>query len=301
MSKIKKALERSKALREQNTGTVALLERQRPVGVKAVRSGLSDREQLEHDIRVLLTKENPEVLGSLRKEIKLVYTRTRTLHPDRKSLLRNRLLVLDQNQEVARKTEILRAQVLKKLKQMNVNSLMVTSANPGEGKTFISTNLAVSMTRNFDRTVLLVDTDLRNRSARHHNIASVFFSSSRIAGLSDYLSGKATIGDLLVNPGIPRLTMLPSGKSRGDSASMLGSPKMESLVQEMKSRYRSDRILIFDCCSFLSNADPLIMSKYVDAVLLVVENERTDINALRRMIELLKDKPIIGTVLNKSG
>jgi len=96
------------------------------------------------------------------------------------------------------------------------------------------------------------------------------------------------------------LTILPSGKELPDSAAFLGSPKMEDMVYEMKSRYPSERILIFDCSSFLSSADSLILSKFVDAVLLVVENEKTEINALQRMTELLKDKIIVGTVMNKS-
>jgi hypothetical protein len=76
---------------------------------------------------------------------------------------------------------------------------------------------------------------------------------------------------------------------------------MEQLIGEMKSRYSSERVLIFDCSSFLSNADPLILSRYVDAVLLVIENSKTEIKSLLRMIELLKDKKIIGMVINKSG
>lgn len=300
MSKIKKALERSKALREQNTGIVGLQERPYPALVQEERSGLSEREQLEHDIRMLLSKENPEVLGGMRKEIKLSYSKTKTVRTDRSSLMRNRVFALDQNLEVTKKIELLRAQVLNKLKQMNANSLMVTSANPGEGKTFICSNLAVSITQNYDRTVMLVDADLRHRSRGKHNMSSVFFNSKRMAGLSDFLSGGAAMEELLVNPGIPRLTILPSGRTSSDSASMLGSPKMENMIKEMRARYRSERVLIFDCCSFLSNADPLIMAKFVDAVLLVVENERTDIGALQRMVELLKDKPIIGTVMNKS-
>jgi non-specific protein-tyrosine kinase len=107
------------------------------------------------------------------------------------------------------------------------------------------------------------------------------------------------MSDVLINPGIPRLTLLPKGQGLPDSSSLLGSAKMEELVCEVKSRYSNERIILFDCSSFLSNADPLIISKYVDAVLLVVENEKTDIDSLQRMIDLLKDKQIIGTVMNK--
>lgn len=298
MSKIKKAMERSKALRAQlenrNQGKTAL----REYGVSD--TALLERQRLEDDIRRLLRSEHPEELGSMQKQIKLTYTQTKTIKTNPETLQKNGVYALSPDTDITKQVEILRAQILKKLKQMNANSLMITSANHREGKTFTSTNLAVSIAQNLDRTVMLVDADLRNRSYKRHDTANVFFNSSTRSGLSDYLLGTAKLEEVLINPGIPRLTILPSGKVLPDSAAYLGSPKMEELIYDMKSRYSSERVLIFDCCSFLSNADPLVLSKFVDAILLVVENERTDIKDLQRMIELLKDNHILGTVLNKA-
>ena len=260
---------------------------------------MSEREQLERDIRKLMMEEHPELLGSMRKQIRLQYSKTRKIRTDPQALFNNHVFALTPDLDITKQIEILRAQVLKRLKDMKANSLLVTSANSREGKTFISTNLAVSIAQNLDRTVLLVDADLRNRKYKHLNMAGLFFNSNSRAGLSDYLSGGMGIEDLLINPGIPRLTLLPSGKALPDSAALLGSPKMESLVREMKSRYTRDRVLIFDCSSFLANADPLILSRYVDAILIVVENEKTEIKSLKRMVELLKDKQILGLVVNK--
>jgi Mrp family chromosome partitioning ATPase len=76
---------------------------------------------------------------------------------------------------------------------------------------------------------------------------------------------------------------------------------MEALIREMKVKYSRERILIFDCSSFLSNADPMVLSRYVDAVLLIVESAKTETKSLLRMKELLKDTKIIGTVINKFG
>ena len=287
MNKIKKALERSRGVREDYPN--------------AADFGLSEREQLERDIRKLLMDEHPDLLGSMRKQIRLQYSKTQKIRTDPQALFKNHVFALTPDLDITKQIEILRAQVLKRLKSMNANCLMVTSANSREGKTFISTNLAVSMAQNLDRTVLLVDADMKNRRDKRHNTADVFFNSSSKAGLSDYLSGKAEIEDLLINPGIPRLTLLPSGKALPDSAALMGSPKMEALVRDMKSRYSRERIVIFDCPSFLSNADPLILSRYVDAVLIVVESAKTESRSLMRMLGLLKDKNIVGTVLNKTG
>jgi protein-tyrosine kinase len=284
MNKIQKAMERSKALRESSAAVAEL----------------SEREQLEIDIKKLLSDEFPEIVGSMKKKIRLSYSKTKTIPADPQTLYRNRLFTIVKDIEITNKFEILKAQVLKKLKQMKANSLMITSANPREGKTFISTNLAVSIAQNLDRTVMLVDADLGNRSNQHQSAANVFFNSNSRSGLSDYLSGSGNLEDLLINPGIPRLTILPSGRMNLNSTALLSSPKMEELINDMKSRYSTERVIIFDCSSCLSNANALVLARYVDSVLLVVENQKTEGKDLKRMIELLKDKSIVGTVMNKS-
>ena len=75
---------------------------------------------------------------------------------------------------------------------------------------------------------------------------------------------------------------------------------MVKLVNDVRHRYSGDRIIIFDSSSLLSSADPLILTRYVDGILLVVEEEKTTALALQKTMELLKDKPVFGTVLNKS-
>jgi non-specific protein-tyrosine kinase len=264
-------------------------------------SELSEREQLELDICELLSEEHPDILESKKKNIKLSYSTTKTIQVDSEFLRCNHVFAHIPDILITEQIEIFRTQVLKKLKQMNANSLMIASAGHQEGKTFVSANLAVSIAQHLDHTVLLIDADLRNRSYAQHDIAHLFFNSKTELGLSDYLNGEADIENLLLNPGIPRLTILPSGRSLPDSDVFLGSPKMKKLVCEMKARYSTERIIIFDSSTFLSNADSLILSKHVDAVLLVVENEKTEKKALLRTIEMLEDKnKIIGTVMNKA-
>ena len=75
---------------------------------------------------------------------------------------------------------------------------------------------------------------------------------------------------------------------------------MVMLVNDIKSRYADDRIIIFDSSSILSAADPLVLSRYVDGILFVVEHEKTTTAQLKKSMELLKDKPLLGTVINKS-
>lgn len=284
MSRLKKALERCEAIRDgRDDGTV-----------------LSEREQLERDIGEVLKKEFPEMLGNKQKRIRLSYSRTKTVPVNSEKLEQNRVYAHLPDMKITEQIEMLRYQVIKSLRELNANTLMITSANHNEGKTFISANLAVSIAKNRDRTVMLVDADFNKRSYGSNRISSVFFGSDCTAGLSEYLQGTTELSEILINPGISRLTVLPRGSDLANSASFLGSVRMEGLIDELKSRYANERITLFDCPAFLSNADPLILSKFIDAVLLVVEPEKTQESALKRVMDMLKDKPIIGTVMNKA-
>ena len=75
---------------------------------------------------------------------------------------------------------------------------------------------------------------------------------------------------------------------------------MAMLVNDIKNRYSDDRIIIFDSSSLLNCADPLVLSRYVEGILFVVEYEKTTTAQLEKSMELLKDKPLLGTVVNKS-
>jgi non-specific protein-tyrosine kinase len=194
---------------------------------------------------------------------------------------------------------ILRTQLLYKLGEINGNTLMVTSANPGEGKTFTSINLGISIAQELSRSVLLVDCDLRQPEANHFDFASDFFGVKIKQGLSDYLLGEVDLEDILLNPGIDKLTILPGGKPILNSAELLVSPRMEMLVKETKERYGKDRIIIFDSPSILTISDPLAFARFVDGILLVVETKKSTREDVKKVMNLLKDRVILGTVLNK--
>jgi len=194
----------------------------------------------------------------------------------------------------------LRTQILNSLDKINGNSLLVTSANPYEGKTFTSINLGVSIAQEMQRTVLIVDCDLKDHSkTKHKQFAQDFFGLGTNKGLSDYLLGNAEIPDILLNPGIERLVIVPAGTTLPNSAELLNSPKMAALVDDFKNRYPSDRIIIYDCSALLAHTDSLVLSKYVDGILLVVEEKRTNTEQIKKVMELLKDKPVIGSIINK--
>jgi len=237
---------------------------------------------------------------SFRPELEICYSDTKTRKIDDKVLKKGKVISLFHDIDKIEQIKTLRTQVLNHLNQVGGNSILITSANPYEGKTFTAINLGVSIAQELDRTVLIVDADLRKHQGRHKDFAIDFFGTDMNEGLSNYLLGQAEISDLLINPGIERLVLLPAGRPLPNSAELLGSPRMVMLVNDIKSRYKDDRIIIFDCPSILSCADPLVLTRYVDGILLVVEEEKTTSDDIEKTMDLLKDRAVLGTILNKS-
>jgi protein-tyrosine kinase len=261
MSKIEKALERAKKMREGGYHEIKALERPAEV------SGLDAREP--------------------------VYTQTRVVPLNESHLEKQRVVTFPDNPEVMDHYNLLRTQVLHRTRDKGHNTLMVTSVVDGEGKTVTAINLAVSMSKEVNQTVMLVDTDLR-----HPKIHS-YLGCSAEKGLSDYLQDDVPVSDLLVNPGLAKMVVLPAGKPLFGSTEILGSPKMEKLVAEMKRRY-PERYVIFDCPPVLTVPDALVFASYVDGVILVVEAGRTTKDQIRKAVELLEDRNIVGLVMNKA-
>jgi receptor protein-tyrosine kinase/non-specific protein-tyrosine kinase len=199
--------------------------------------------------------------------------------------------VADSNSFGAEQYRKLWARLLRATKNDFLNTIMVTSADMGEGKTVTAINLAVTMANAIDYTVLLVDADLRNPTIHKYlGIAAKY-------GLSDYLSGKKEIPDILIKTGIGRLVLLPGGNPLENPAEMLSSERMKKLVEEMKHMYR-DRYVIFDSSPVLVTADSLSLSGYMDGVLFVVQADHTSEKAVTQAISLMKGSNILGVVLN---
>lgn len=191
------------------------------------------------------------------------------------------------------KVKILRTQMLHRLLEIGGNSVLITSPKPGEGKTVNAINLAISIAQEVDRTVLLIDANLR-KPAIHK-----YFGIDEGIGLADYLLEKASISEILINPDIKKLTIMPGGRPLTTSSEMLGASRMAELVKEMKERYE-DRILVFDGPDILTNADSQVFARLVDGIVMVVEAEKTARQDVKQAMELMADTPLIGTIFNKS-
>lgn len=218
-------------------------------------------------------------------------TQVQTLNPE--ILRQNRIIYGDADREGLTAYKMLRTQVLQRMVARNWNALAVTSPVPGDGKTLTSINLAISLARELHHTVLLVDLDLRNPSVHR------YFGLAPRHGIEDYLLHGVSLEDILVNPGIERLVLLPARNPVKNSSEILASPAMGKLVQELKTRYPS-RMVLFDLPPILSADDALSFAPHIDALLLVLRDAKTTQNELEHAMEILKDVTILGTVLNGS-
>ena len=234
-----------------------------------------------------------------KSKLDISYSKTKVQKIENNILKKGKVISRFYDTEQIDQIKTLRTQILNSLDKIQGNSFLVTSANPYEGKTFTSINLGVSIAQEMQRTVLIVDCDLKTHTKKHKQFAQDFFGLDITKGLSDYLLGNAEITDILLNPGIERLVIVPAGTTLPNSAELLSSPKMAALVDDFKNRYPSDRIIIYDCSALLAHTDSLVMTKYVDGILLVVEEKRTSTDQIKKAMELLKDKPVIGSIINK--
>ena len=219
---------------------------------------------------------------------------TRVIKTSPLALRENRIVAGLTNDAAADIFRMLRTQVMRCLAKEKHSTLAVCSAHPGEGKTLVAVNLAISLAMDAKHTVLLVDLDLR-RPGVH-----TYFGIEPELGLTDYMRGRAALSDCLINTGYDSLVILPTHMPVGYSSEFLSLPRVDSLAQELKDRY-PDRIVIYDLAPLLLTDDYLVFMQNVEACLLVVEEGTTKKDDIERAVELLKDSNLIGTVLNKSA
>jgi len=212
---------------------------------------------------------------------------------DESVLRKNKVLTAIDDESVIDTYRLLRTRVQTRMRQNNWKTLGITSAGKNDGKTLTAVNLGISIAMKQNVTVVVVDADLRNPSIHE------MFGFKPQAGIGDYLTSSMSIDDVLVNPGIDRLAILPGNKRTQASSELLSSPKMGHLVKELKTRFPT-RIVIFDLPPVLVGDDVVAFAPNLDAALLVVEEGNTESDKLKKSIDLLENVEIIGTVLNKS-
>lgn len=221
-----------------------------------------------------------------------VYSQSTCVELNTETLLKNRCICIEPESFEIDCYKILRTKIQHLTQQKGWNTVMVTGTLPGEGKTLTAVNLALTFAKTYNQTVMLVDCDLRNQNI--HKVLG-FRSDS---GLIDYLVGNQPLQETIVWPGIDKLTLMSGGRSSQNSAELLGSPRMQALVREMKSRY-VDRYVLFDVPPLLVGADALALAPYIDCIIMVVEEGRTSTRDVQRALQLLPQEKFLGFVMNR--
>ena len=187
--------------------------------------------------------------------------------------------------------KILRSNILFPASGKVPKTIMVTSAVPGEGKSFIAANLSVSIAQGIEEHVLLMDCDMRKATIQK------IFGLPEVKGLSDYLDKPQSIAKLLKKTEIEKLTLFPCGKIPPNPAELLSSRQMIDLLEEVKTRY-NDRYIIIDAPPMQLTAETKALYQQVDGILFVVKAGSTSRKLVEELVSKLDREKILGIVLN---
>jgi protein-tyrosine kinase len=175
----------------------------------------------------------------------------------------------------------------------HANLIMVTSALVGEGKSFTSVNLAMSIAMELDNTVMLVDADV----ARPSVLRMLGLPSG--PGLLDLLEGSTDMASVLLKTNIDKLTILPSGTPHPQATELLASDAMRLLLDDMAQRY-SDRIIIFDSPPLLLTTEARVLATQMGQLVMVIQADKTLQASVQHALATIKSCSHIHLVLNKA-
>jgi capsular exopolysaccharide synthesis family protein len=168
--------------------------------------------------------------------------------------------------------------------------ILVTSPNPGEGKTTVSVNLACSLASQ-DSKVVLIDGDMRRPQ-----ISKLFHKSSQ-PGLSDFLNNSVEADQIIKPTEVPNLAIITAGTIPANPTELLGLNNFREFIRQLRRDFNH---VVLDSPPILGFADGLVLSTMVDGVLLVIKHLYTPSQAGRLACEILQkiNAPLIGTVMN---
>ena len=177
----------------------------------------------------------------------------------------------------------------------NGRRVMVTSAFPGEGKSFNAINLALSIAAERDHKVLLVDADVARPS-----VPRVLGISADV-GLMDWLiDGNLDVADLVLQTNVDKLALLPAGRRHEHATELLASAAMTRLLDQISARF-PDRIVIFDSPPLLVTTESRVLASYMGQIVMVVEAGSTPRAAVMEALSTIEGSEVVGMVLNKSS
>ena len=201
---------------------------------------------------------------------------------------------------LAEQIRIIKQAVLKNVEDAGArglrrNLVLVTSATAGEGKTFFSMNVAMSLAMEVDFHALLVDADVLRPSVLER------YGIEPGPGLLDLATRpELDVSDVLLRTNVPKLSLLPAGKPTHKSAELLSSSYIDHLLTELSERY-ADRLIIFDAPPILVSSGTRHLATRVGQVIMVVQADSADSRAVSQAFDAVDSCPLVSTVLNRSS
>lgn len=232
-------------------------------------------------------KPTPDLLEDIN------YKQTRVVKLQVDHLEKNRIFAFNKNDPTSITFDLLRTQILQKMAENGWHTLAITSPTPAVGKTVVAINLAMSIAQKTDMTAMLVDFDLRQPRI------GTYLGITMDKSLNDLLIGEAELSEILVNPNIPRLVVLPTKVSVEKPSETLSSVKIAELIKELRDRYES-RITIIDLPSLLYSDDAIAVLPQIDCILMVIANGMSTKIEIEDSFRHLAKANLIGTVFNKA-
>lgn len=178
-------------------------------------------------------------------------------------------------------------------RQARSHVIMVCSAKPGEGKTFCSINLAMSIASEKGLNVLLVDGDVIKA-----DVPDVLGFKAKKGFLDLLTDADLDMPDVLVRTNVPNLSILPSGKSQDQATELLAGPGMANLMGDIATKY-SDRVIIINAPPVLASSEAAVLASHVGQVVMVVEADKTGRADVQLALEQFDDLEKVSFVLNK--
>lgn len=188
---------------------------------------------------------------------------------------------------------LLRSRTRHRILSSNWWRLAITSPGPGEGKTTTALNLALSIARENNRTVLVMDLDMRHPSALR------YLGMEAPVQVSDFFAGQAAIEHVIYETTVPRLLVAGNNRPVSNASELLAVPsKLKQLLSTFRSWYR-DPLILIDLPPASLTDEAVLVAPHVDALFMVVSEGRTRREVLDNALSLLGDVTIGGIILNR--
>jgi len=185
----------------------------------------------------------------------------------------------------------LRTRILHPVAGPPPRSLLITSASPAEGKSFVCANLGIAIAQGVEQYALMVDCDLRRPALGQ------LFGLPNDRGLVDHLANGEDLANLILKTGVYKLSLIPGGTPPDNPSELLDSERMVALVDELVARYQ-DRLILLDSPPLQAASETAVLARHVDGVVLVARWGGGRKEHIKALVDTIGREKIVGVVFN---